>query len=555
MTLAFAIVVSAAIGLAAAEDYQRSLRAAEQRSLAASRLLAEHARHTFEASDRVLDRVIERLAQSGPGTFNGSHGLAALKELASQLPEQGSVAIIDGQGILRLSTKWPEPVAVSVSDRTYWLAHQQGVDLVIGPLIRDRLNNRLIYTVSRALRGPNGEVLAVVVAGVDPAILTDFFWRDAGSNMAIGLYGPDGSIVLREPLHAEDVGRNIGSSPLFALARTQDEGTYRTNSAIDGKNRIAAFAKVPGQALYAGASIPAAKVFAECWRRLLRNSLIGLAALAGLAGLAQKAMRAERAAKAKADQAALACVEALAAKAETERANAAKAKFFAAASHDMRQPAQALTLLVEILRPYLVSPQARKAGAAMEQATQAMQGLLDTLLEVSRLDAGMVTPCFTHLSPARIIDRLVEDYAPQAAAKGLTLRKFTAGGQAYSDPALLERILRNLLENALRYTEQGGILIGCRRRGAGLAITIADTGQGIPEDQQESVFEEFIQLANPARDRRLGLGLGLSIVRRLAQLLDAEVTLRSIPGRGTVVTVALGVEDVAVGRQVAHHDA
>nr|WP_247897040.1 MHYT domain-containing protein [Azospirillum argentinense] len=225
--------------------------------------------------------------------------------------------------------------------------------------------------------------------------------------------------------------------------------------------------------------------------------------------------------------------EALAARDNAERADMAKTKFLAAASHDLRQPVQSLFFFAHALSDRLDGHPASPLLASMSESLNGLRTLLDSLLDVSRLDAGVVTPAVTEFALGPLLQRLADEYRGRAAEVGIALRYVPTDGWTRSDPALVERILRNLVENAIRYTESGRILIGCRRIGNSLRIEVLDTGIGIPEDKRDEVFVEFAQLANPERDRRKGLGLGLAIVRRLAGLLGHEVTLRSRPGRGS----------------------
>ncbi len=220
-------------------------------------------------------------------------------------------------------------------------------------------------------------------------------------------------------------------------------------------------------------------------------------------------------------------------------AEAAKAHFLAAASHDLRQPIQSLFLLVDVLRNALRGqPAARTAEAAWE-AVNALRGLLDSLLDISRLDAGLILPQIASFPLQPLFERLTGEARPEATRKGLRLRTVATRAAVSSDPVLLERILRNLIENAIRYTDRGGVVLGCRHRGAVLRIEVVDTGRGIPAEKIDEVFREFVQLGNEERDRRKGLGLGLAIVRRLAGLLGHRVDLRSCPGRGTRISVEL----------------
>jgi signal transduction histidine kinase/CheY-like chemotaxis protein len=219
-----------------------------------------------------------------------------------------------------------------------------------------------------------------------------------------------------------------------------------------------------------------------------------------------------------------------------EAASLAKTRFLAAASHDLRQPVHALSLFVGALRGHALDAEPARLVDLIEDSVNAMDGLFSALLDISRLDAGIVAPDWKVFQVQELFDRLMRDYAADAAEKSLSLRIRPCAAWIRSDPVLLERILRNLLSNAIRYTDSGGVLIGCRH-GRALRVQVWDTGRGIPAAQAERVFEEFFQLQNPERDRAQGLGLGLAIVRRLAALLNHGITLSSQPGRGSVFSI------------------
>lgn len=238
-----------------------------------------------------------------------------------------------------------------------------------------------------------------------------------------------------------------------------------------------------------------------------------------------------------------------AARDRAELAAAAKTKFLATASHDIRQPLQAMALLLGGLSPEVTSTAGRRTLRAIERSLGASMELLDALLEFSRLDAGALRPHVTAVALDDLLDVVAEPYLAEAARKGLRLTVRPPGIGVRSDPQLLARILRNLLSNALKYTDRGGILVGCRRRGDMLRLEIWDTGCGIPADQQSQVFWEFFQGTGARRSG--GLGLGLAIVERLARLLGHRVEVRSRPGRGSVFAIEMAVVAPATPAVVA----
>jgi PAS domain S-box-containing protein len=231
--------------------------------------------------------------------------------------------------------------------------------------------------------------------------------------------------------------------------------------------------------------------------------------------------------------------ELAAAKIEAERASRAKSQFLAAISHDMRQPIQAASLFLGVLDGRIGDPKAREVLERVKTSIDSVHGMMGDLLDLTRLDAALIKPALKPLQLRPLLERLHAEFAPQAELKGLTLRTMPGNATVATDPELLARILRNLLANAVSYTASGGILLGCRRCGDSVRIIVADTGPGIPEPQQHRIFEEFYQVGNPERDRSRGFGLGLAIVRRIADMLEHPVAVRSILGKGSVFSVTV----------------
>lgn len=236
-------------------------------------------------------------------------------------------------------------------------------------------------------------------------------------------------------------------------------------------------------------------------------------------------------------------------KEEAEKANFDKTRFLAAASHDLRQPMHALGLFVGELYNKLDTPEQRKIVGKVEESVEAMSSLLDSLLDISKLDAGVVIPQIQEVDIDAMMKRLVLDFESVAQRKSITLRVHYVGVSVLSDAVLLERILINLLGNAVRYTPPNGtVLLACRKRGEYLRIEVRDNGIGIPPQEQKNIFREFVQLANNARDRSKGLGLGLAIVDRLSKLLHHPISVRSESGRGSTFAIQVprvfGIEEL-----------
>jgi signal transduction histidine kinase/CheY-like chemotaxis protein len=234
-----------------------------------------------------------------------------------------------------------------------------------------------------------------------------------------------------------------------------------------------------------------------------------------------------------------------------EQASAAKSNFLAAVSHDLRQPLHSLGMFVSALDQHVGSAEGKEMQRRVSGAFAALEGLFNELLDLSRLDAGTIEARVQPAALQPIFDRLDDLFHAEAESRGLNLRFVPTRHAVLTDPVLLERIVANLVSNALRYTPRGAVLVAARRRGGDIVVEVRDSGIGIAPEQQEKVFDDFYQVNNPARDRRRGLGLGLAIVRRLAGLLSHRIELRSQPGRGTVFGVRLPRADIEAGAAAA----
>jgi two-component system CheB/CheR fusion protein len=240
------------------------------------------------------------------------------------------------------------------------------------------------------------------------------------------------------------------------------------------------------------------------------------------------------------------------AKQKADEANAAKSRFLAAASHDLRQPLQTLALVQGLLAKHVEGEKAKTLVARLDDTLGAMSGMLNTMLDINEIDAGTVHAEIVDFPIGGLLDRLRDEFAYHAQARGLALRVVLCRLTISSDPRLLEQMIRNLLSNALKYTRRGKILLGCRRHKGTLSIEVWDTGIGIPDNQLQAIFDEYRQLDNPARERSRGLGLGLSIVQRLATLLGHHVHVRSVPGRGSVFSIDIRLSTGASGPTLEH---
>jgi PAS domain S-box-containing protein len=237
----------------------------------------------------------------------------------------------------------------------------------------------------------------------------------------------------------------------------------------------------------------------------------------------------------------------VAAREEADRANQAKSRFLAAASHDLRQPLQTLAMLNGSLLRTVRDPRAREALDLQDQAISAMSRLLNSLLDISKLESGAISPEVTDFRVAALFDELGREFASLAASKGLELRVDNCADLVHSDPALVGQILKNLLSNAIKYTREGWVQLRCQHLEALVRLEVLDTGIGIPADQIARIFDEFYQVGVSPNATREGYGLGLSIVDRLVRLLGARLDVESEPGKGSRFALDLPAGETSGG--------
>jgi signal transduction histidine kinase/ActR/RegA family two-component response regulator len=235
-----------------------------------------------------------------------------------------------------------------------------------------------------------------------------------------------------------------------------------------------------------------------------------------------------------------------------EQAVLAKDRFLASASHDLRQPLHALGLFYGALKQYVSGREGLHLLDKIDQSIGALNHIFNSLLDVSRLDAGVVGVQKRHFELAPLLGTIHSEYHQAADNKGVRLECSACDAVAFTDPVLLERILRNLVSNAISYTQTGDVEFGCAvQQDGSIRIEVRDTGIGIPVEEQENIFSEYHQIDNPERDRSKGLGLGLAIVRRLTRLLDVRMSVQSEPGKGSLFSVIVPPGDPA---QVVEYD-
>jgi len=230
---------------------------------------------------------------------------------------------------------------------------------------------------------------------------------------------------------------------------------------------------------------------------------------------------------------------------KAEQANLAKSRFFAAASHDLRQPLQSLSMFTTTLATHLETKSQRKIVSHIDNSVRSLEGLFNALLDIATLDAGTLKLRQRHFHLKPLVEEISVGFLELTSEKQLTLEVNVDDHVVYSDPALLNRVIQNLVENAIRYTREGGLTITTRLVEDKVSLSVIDTGIGIPEEKQDRIFEEFVQLNNHGRDRNKGIGLGLSIVHRICHLLKMPLSVKSEQQKGSAFTIGIEIGDAS----------
>lgn len=538
---------------------QRDLEEQEKRLQHFSVMLAEHTARAFEAMDILLREMATDLANNRKNwqQWTPTQGWEYVAQRHSRaLPQLRDLIVFDHQGEQRFISTYFPPPSVNIRDRSYFNQLAAGQETAtFGPFI-GRNSNRYTYALARRIAAPGENFGGVALAAIDPVYLQEFCWSNRLSDdfEALMTNGRGQIIASCRPTdlskHSQVIGA-LADEILFGgklRGQLQETGTRH----LDGY--LLSVSPVPGFAdLRIISALPESAALANWQSRLLElgtlASLVTIVLCVGGLLLRRQVRELSRvteelnASQAELEARVIQATQALAGERDNaDRANRAKSRFLAAASHDLRQPLHALSLFAADLQRQVRSgtPDGLPHLADQIAASTAILGeLLDSLLDISRLDVGGITPDIRACPLAPIFRRLSEASRRNALERQLTLRFHPTQLWVEADPVMLERILANLLSNALRYTPAGGrILIGARRRQGRILIEVRDSGIGIAAEHQAAIFAEFYQIGNSAREHNKGLGLGLSIVDRLARAMRIEVGLCSRLGEGTCFSLS-----------------
>lgn len=532
----------------------RDLEAGERRLQHFGIMMAEHTARTFEALDVLLRETSTDLSlnQREWEKWDESRGWQYIAQRHSRaMPQLRDLIIFDRLGNQRfISTYFPSP-KINVRDRPYFQALEAGAEAAtFGPYI-GRNSGRYTYAIARRIAGNGSSFAGAVFAAIEPDYLQDFCWSNRLSDdFEAVLANAKGEIVAS--CRPSDLSRQspiigaVASKALFD-GKLQEYVPEAGLSRINGL--LISVSPVPGFSdLRILTAIPESTLLVSWRTRMFELGTLGLlVTFVLLVGAWLVRRQVQEMARMTSELAAshehleervrAATVELAGQKDTAERANKAKSRFLAAASHDLRQPLHALSLFATDLQRQVRDGKLLELPRLAEQistSTAVLGELLDSLLDISRLDVAGIKPDVRPCALQPMLDRLAASFRRAAADRRIRLRFRPTSRWVETDPVMLERIIANLVSNALRYTAPGGtVLVAVRSRGKDVAIEIRDNGIGIATEHQAAIFAEFYQVGNTAREQTKGLGLGLSIVDRLTRALDIQIALRSQLGVGT----------------------
>lgn len=533
----------------AALTYDSALDGARAMTRDRVALLREQLTQLIRFEEKVLhlaDSLLE--ARGGDATH------PFLKDLVSEHQGRFPLAAVDSSGrVFAISGEDDVPPA-SVADRPYFRQAMATGQVVIGTPLVTRITR--LGTVPLAVPRRNGDGIFVVGLRLDylEGLFADATGEAAGEAF-IALVRDDGVLLAQHP-HAEGAVRLPPDAPLLRQAARATNGTFEATSLGTGEPMVASFARLGDYPVHVTFAVTRAGALAPWRRGLATGGSVAVLASLLLGGLAHGARRQARLgrrteqrlaaevqartreAERRAAEAEEASADARRALVAADRADRAKIHFLAAISHDLRQPLQGLRLYLDFADNRGGAVAAQALGAQARQSLEQMESLLASTLDLSMLDTGALDAQVRDVALGPVLMDLYQDFHGAAAKKGLDLVIVPTSLSVRSDPVLLRRILTNLVSNAIRYTLQGRVVVGVRR-GGGLRVLVADSGVGLEPEAVDRILGD-----EPSPDRHggssQGLGLGLSIVRRMAGLLGHDLSVRSVPGRGSCFGVLLG---------------
>ena len=544
------IVTGALIGLALYTKWQDALVAQERQSANLARVLQEQTLRVLHPIDLATQRMRDAVANGSlqPSDFTRlANETGLVPDILTQLALVGA----DGRFVAsNLDPDGQKTGPVDLSEREHIQIHlEPGRNpdlrkqltrngLFVGKPVLGKVSGKWTLQLSRPIVSPKGHLHGVVVASVNPDYFeTVFSDVDLGPGGAVTLLGDDNTLRARvsggQATGMGQVLKPVSDHPLLDV--NKPEGTYTRVSEVDNMERITAFRRGPGYPLNMLVSNTTEAALEE-WRGM-RNVTLVVALLLGVAIVASGVGFLRGVRRLEESHAALAVSEA-----QAQSASQAKSEFMTAVSHELRTPLTSIRGFAELMELRLKEPSFREAATLIRQAADHLNTLLTEILDLAKVEAGAM-PIVLAPHPVReLVQNTADFFAISAAQKGLALAVSVPDEtpeMLICDSLRLKQILNNLLSNALKFTEQGEVRLEVEPQGAQLRFHVIDTGPGIPEHLHELIFEKFRQGSAQVSSEHGGTGLGLALSRALAELMQGELSVSSVPGEGARFTLTL----------------
>ena len=546
------IFVFALLGFTSYANYLQVRQTATNKTQSLNSLLAGNVTGEFDRIKLGLEvcaAQITRLRSENPkDTLAESEVLSFSRR---RLPMLENMAITDTNGKILHSTDYPTQ-KINIADRNYFISlrdsPQQG--LVISEPVSGRLSGKPVLVIALPIIRKNGSFDGVLFAAIGIEwFIQKFGTVDAGQDSAVVLRGDSSRNfdLLARYRPTGNIGEKAVSDRFRAMiAANPARGTYEANAGNDKIHRMFSYQQLEGYPLITLVGLSTEAYMAEWYSQATQMLALALAftLTTGLGSWViirawrsrvvaeQEIIIRKEIEKIQADN----LIQLEEARDVAEQANQSKSRFLAAASHDLRQPMQAISLFAYSLSKTNLNVEQKNISRYLTESTDALGELLNVLLDVSKLDAGVVKFTPENIPVVTLASKIDAGFSALVARKSLRFKlSFPFNNMAVAtDSQLIMRLLGNLIDNAIKYTEQGGILVAIRRRGTQALIQVWDTGVGISPECIGIIFDEYVQIGNSERDRTKGLGLGLAIAKRIATLLGTELVCRSRPGKGSV---------------------
>ncbi|WP_171939845.1 cache domain-containing sensor histidine kinase [Herbaspirillum rubrisubalbicans] len=512
-----------------ATSRQNNLEDARRDAQSLSRLFLEHAYRTIEAADQAAVYLRYRYGERG-------QNLDLATEIANGLVARNVYnlfTIVDSKGDVALSSKPFTPI--NLSDREHIQAHMHGGPdkLFISKPVLGRVSNKWSLQLTRRINHPDGSFGGVVVVSMDPQYFTSLYHQiDVGHHGVITLLGADGVVRVRRTGETDAMGEQVSGGKVYTSMLAQGDGVVEAVSRIDGRERIYAFHKLRDYPLYASVGIDIEERLAPYYRE--RNRTLLLATLITLAVLLFNALLIWLAGSL------------VKSRQDAMQASHAKSRFLSNMSHEFRTPLNGVLGYSDALREELGESPLAQYATAIHDSGNRLLDLVNAILEVTELEDQRVAIQAEPENIRELISQAVARHYPDAQAKGLSLEcriSDEVPQVVVCDQRKVLRVLENLLDNAVRYTDSGRILVEVERSGSQLSVRIKDTGIGIPAGQLDTIFEKFTQADDSERRARDGAGLGLTIAQRLVTLMGGKLMLQSKQHQGSTFSFTLPLQE------------